>query len=254
MLLLKGGIPFNHFNRRHHCRACGKVVCGKCSKQNHYLIYARRKERVCDNCFDTLTKHAIPEEQDENNQDENNLKNQSQLSTSDPTLNHHHHAQLEERLNLNSNLSSIYKKVRRNSSNLTTFSSRSSRSSMFFVEDEQMNRDKNEEILSLLEEPNSLDEQQIEMNTKQQNEMNKITSNRIERSTSLNEQQEPATPQIEQQHFNRLNLRQSGRKRIPKVLTEISADDKESDMSGYMLKKKGKKTWRKFWFVFLIRA
>jgi len=36
--------------RRHHCRNCGKVVCGPCSQSRHYLapgVHAR----ICDKCF-----------------------------------------------------------------------------------------------------------------------------------------------------------------------------------------------------------
>lgn len=42
-------------NRRHHCRNCGSVVCGNCSK-NKFLIPSQSKTpvRVCDTCFDGL--------------------------------------------------------------------------------------------------------------------------------------------------------------------------------------------------------
>lgn len=231
----------------------GKVVCSKCSKQNHYLYYAKRKQRVCDSCFELLTKHAIPE-QDENNQDclnSNDLNNQNKLSLSDPTLNSDRSE--DNKTNL-INFVNISKKVRRNSSNLTIFSSKSSRSSsLFFAEDDQVNRDKNEEILaSMLEETNGIEIDDKKIDKRKDSFRNsskdfKIVQS-VERSTSFNE--ESITPQPEQ-HFNRSNLRQSGRKlkRVPKVLTEISADDKESEMSGYMLKRKGKKKWNMFWFV-----
>eukprot|EP00118_Oscarella_pearsei_P004344 m.18415 g.18415 ORF g.18415 m.18415 type:complete len:1513 (+) comp27655_c0_seq3:29-4567(+) len=47
----------NHFTvtrRRHHCRGCGKVLCGKCSSVSCYLPYRKKKMRVCVNCFDIL--------------------------------------------------------------------------------------------------------------------------------------------------------------------------------------------------------
>ncbi|XP_068170336.1 FYVE, RhoGEF and PH domain-containing protein 6-like isoform X2 [Antennarius striatus] len=41
--------------RRHHCRACGKVVCQNCSSKKHSLKYRNNKiVRVCDQCFPVL--------------------------------------------------------------------------------------------------------------------------------------------------------------------------------------------------------
>jgi len=41
--------------RRHHCRACGKVVCDHCSANRAPLHYKRfQSARVCDNCFESL--------------------------------------------------------------------------------------------------------------------------------------------------------------------------------------------------------
>lgn len=43
--------------RRHHCRACGKVVCGACSDNKAPLPYLKfEAARVCDECFDALKK------------------------------------------------------------------------------------------------------------------------------------------------------------------------------------------------------
>jgi FYVE/RhoGEF/PH domain-containing protein 5/6 len=36
--------------RRHHCRGCGKVVCGGCSQWKAYLPYLKKFERVCEKC------------------------------------------------------------------------------------------------------------------------------------------------------------------------------------------------------------
>ncbi|XP_037539649.1 FYVE, RhoGEF and PH domain-containing protein 6, partial [Nematolebias whitei] len=45
--------------RRHHCRACGKVVCQICSSNKCYLAYLKNQPaRVCDHCFDTLQKQS----------------------------------------------------------------------------------------------------------------------------------------------------------------------------------------------------
>ncbi|XP_029991747.1 FYVE, RhoGEF and PH domain-containing protein 6-like [Sphaeramia orbicularis] len=41
--------------RRHHCRACGKVVCQSCSSNKHCLAYLKNQlARVCDQCFIVL--------------------------------------------------------------------------------------------------------------------------------------------------------------------------------------------------------
>lgn len=49
--------PFNALTRRrHHCRACGCVVCGKCSDNKTALEYDGNKmNKVCRDCFSILT-------------------------------------------------------------------------------------------------------------------------------------------------------------------------------------------------------
>uniref|UniRef100_W5L2W5 FYVE, RhoGEF and PH domain-containing protein 6-like n=1 Tax=Astyanax mexicanus TaxID=7994 RepID=W5L2W5_ASTMX len=45
--------------RRHHCRACGKVVCQACSTNKYPLEYLKyHPERVCDQCFETLQHNS----------------------------------------------------------------------------------------------------------------------------------------------------------------------------------------------------
>ncbi|XP_060563641.1 FYVE, RhoGEF and PH domain-containing protein 6-like isoform X2 [Ruditapes philippinarum] len=57
--------------RRHHCRACGWVVCGNCSDCKAPLRYLKYKSvRVCDKCYKTLKAAAesdakSPEKQEE---------------------------------------------------------------------------------------------------------------------------------------------------------------------------------------------
>ncbi|CAB3996542.1 Fgd6 [Paramuricea clavata] len=47
---------FTVTNRRHHCRACGKVICGSCSSNSAPLAYLNDETaRVCDVCYDDLT-------------------------------------------------------------------------------------------------------------------------------------------------------------------------------------------------------
>eukprot|EP01036_Dinobryon_divergens_P030102 gene30102-39298_t len=49
--------PFTLFQRRHHCRACGKVLCDACSHWRCMLrqVDARRPVRVCQLCFENLS-------------------------------------------------------------------------------------------------------------------------------------------------------------------------------------------------------
>jgi FYVE zinc finger len=50
------GTGFNVVRRRHHCRNCGKVVCGACSKWKLKLphVDAKKEVRVCTFCFEYL--------------------------------------------------------------------------------------------------------------------------------------------------------------------------------------------------------
>lgn len=44
---------FLQFNRKHHCRRCGRVVCNSCSGQTIQVdIYGDNPVRACDDCFD----------------------------------------------------------------------------------------------------------------------------------------------------------------------------------------------------------
>uniref|UniRef100_A0ACB8F517 FYVE, RhoGEF and PH domain-containing protein 2 n=1 Tax=Sphaerodactylus townsendi TaxID=933632 RepID=A0ACB8F517_9SAUR len=56
--------PFNAITRRrHHCRACGYVVCGRCSEYKTELQYDRNgPKRVCVECYIFLTGHVLPDE------------------------------------------------------------------------------------------------------------------------------------------------------------------------------------------------
>lgn len=45
--------------RRHHCRACGKVVCQACSTNKYYMEYLKNQPaRVCDQCFAILQENS----------------------------------------------------------------------------------------------------------------------------------------------------------------------------------------------------
>nr|XP_014348103.1 PREDICTED: FYVE, RhoGEF and PH domain-containing protein 4 isoform X2 [Latimeria chalumnae] len=56
--------PFNALTRRrHHCRACGHVVCWKCSDYKASLEYDNNKaNKVCRDCFSILTGSTDSEE------------------------------------------------------------------------------------------------------------------------------------------------------------------------------------------------
>ncbi|KAG7454580.1 hypothetical protein MATL_G00261190 [Megalops atlanticus] len=59
--------PFNALTRRrHHCRACGYVVCWKCSDNKAALEYDGNKvNKVCRDCYLTLTGNADSEDRPE---------------------------------------------------------------------------------------------------------------------------------------------------------------------------------------------
>ncbi|XP_055993314.1 FYVE, RhoGEF and PH domain-containing protein 2 [Sorex fumeus] len=59
--------PFNALTRRrHHCRACGYVVCGRCSDYRAELKYDdNRPNRVCSDCYTFLTGNVLPEDKED---------------------------------------------------------------------------------------------------------------------------------------------------------------------------------------------
>ena len=52
--------PFTLVIRRHHCRACGCVVCSHCSDNKAPLRYKQfQPVRVCDSCYLSLEKGKL---------------------------------------------------------------------------------------------------------------------------------------------------------------------------------------------------
>ncbi|CAF0940580.1 unnamed protein product [Adineta steineri] len=50
---------FSTYNRKHHCRNCGSIVCAGCSKKRFLLSHLDAKPvRVCDSCFLKLSKSS----------------------------------------------------------------------------------------------------------------------------------------------------------------------------------------------------
>ncbi|XP_069759573.1 FYVE, RhoGEF and PH domain-containing protein 4-like isoform X2 [Narcine bancroftii] len=66
-LCMKCKEPFNALTRRrHHCRACGYVVCWKCSDYKANLAYDSSKpNKVCKDCYVIITGQTDSEEKDE---------------------------------------------------------------------------------------------------------------------------------------------------------------------------------------------
>uniref|UniRef100_A0A8C3XPM5 Zinc finger FYVE domain-containing protein 26 n=1 Tax=Chelydra serpentina TaxID=8475 RepID=A0A8C3XPM5_CHESE len=53
---------FTMFNRRHHCRRCGRLVCSSCSTKKMVVEACRENPaRVCDQCYSYYNKHCPPE-------------------------------------------------------------------------------------------------------------------------------------------------------------------------------------------------
>lgn len=57
---------FNVYNRRHHCRGCGKVVCKTCSGFEAPLKYMENESaRVCEKCYETLLESVKASEDEQ---------------------------------------------------------------------------------------------------------------------------------------------------------------------------------------------
>jgi len=47
---------FSYKRRKHHCRLCGRVICGSCSRNRVKIQHVTKKDkvRVCDRCFSSM--------------------------------------------------------------------------------------------------------------------------------------------------------------------------------------------------------
>uniref|UniRef100_A0A8C3YN27 FYVE, RhoGEF and PH domain containing 5 n=1 Tax=Catagonus wagneri TaxID=51154 RepID=A0A8C3YN27_9CETA len=59
MMCMNCGCDFSLTLRRHHCHACGKIVCRNCSRNKYPLKYLKdRMAKVCDGCYAELKKRG----------------------------------------------------------------------------------------------------------------------------------------------------------------------------------------------------
>lgn len=68
---------FTMFNRRHHCRRCGRLVCGSCSTKKMVVEgFRENPTRVCDQCYSYYNKDT-PEESPCQSEVPDSAKNES---------------------------------------------------------------------------------------------------------------------------------------------------------------------------------
>ena len=82
------------FITQHHCRSCGKIVCGGCSKNNYPLLNISTKPvRVCDSCFSELNtkrvqqNNGVDRKMDESSDSDSECKNNRESGKSLEDLN-----------------------------------------------------------------------------------------------------------------------------------------------------------------------
>ncbi|CAD5220209.1 unnamed protein product [Bursaphelenchus xylophilus] len=73
---------FTVFERRHHCRSCGKVVCGACSTKKLTLEGIDKKPvRVCDICYNKLFQNCKVSPQAQNDSDDDTEHQSDEFTT-----------------------------------------------------------------------------------------------------------------------------------------------------------------------------
>ncbi|XP_057273475.1 FYVE, RhoGEF and PH domain-containing protein 5 isoform X2 [Pezoporus wallicus] len=61
MMCMNCGCDFTLTLRRHHCHACGKIVCRNCSRNKYPMKYLKdQAAKVCDSCYGELKKRERP--------------------------------------------------------------------------------------------------------------------------------------------------------------------------------------------------
>jgi len=71
---------FTFTRRKHHCRACGRVVCASCSRNRSSLPAYQNIERVCDNCFSSIAKNSQFTKESSSLESEASLQENEQIS------------------------------------------------------------------------------------------------------------------------------------------------------------------------------
>ncbi|XP_044763023.1 zinc finger FYVE domain-containing protein 9 [Coccinella septempunctata] len=69
MSCLHCDMKFTVIKRRHHCRACGLVLCSNCCSLKYHLEYLNAVARVCKKCFDILVNNACSNSGSETSQE-----------------------------------------------------------------------------------------------------------------------------------------------------------------------------------------
>ncbi|NXY82799.1 FGD5 protein, partial [Alcedo cyanopectus] len=60
MMCMNCGCDFSLTLRRHHCHACGKIVCRNCSRNKYPMKYLKdQAAKVCDSCYVELKKRGL---------------------------------------------------------------------------------------------------------------------------------------------------------------------------------------------------
>jgi len=77
---------FSLFNPKHHCRQCGSLVCGKCSKNKAIVKDGQRDPvRVCDKCFESVLKDSTIAAGEEKTADTSKPATDTTATESSPT-------------------------------------------------------------------------------------------------------------------------------------------------------------------------
>ncbi|EDV28816.1 uncharacterized protein TRIADDRAFT_52065 [Trichoplax adhaerens] len=79
---------FSMFNRRHHCRRCGRVVCDDCSRRRCIVsIYGTQPVRTCDQCYNRFyAKKSRKEEDNRSNGERQERKLTNNFGTNNLTV------------------------------------------------------------------------------------------------------------------------------------------------------------------------
>lgn len=264
--------------RRHHCRACGQVVCSRCSSFRIELPYMRRKQRVCDSCYEQLQADANDKSTPTTTTTavllRSNLTNQ--LSANELTITSIASSGLSSCNSLDS-MGTIGNEMADSHQSLPI------RSESFEAMDRQRKNDSTassdqlkvqshddaendsgsarRRSIGAIQTSDLFDQRRSSGNSvfftgwSLQDELADLTNSddgpSAKDGCSIQRSRSHAAADPLPDHLIRLSVRTSGRKRsrVPKRLCEVSANDPSSAMAGYLWKRVGKRSWKRFWFV-----